>query len=342
MKRLSLLLILAFAVAARAEEIKVATYNIELFDKHFLAHRASTQPIGKDPAAKEILEELRKKNDEDNWETASVILDPKFSPDILVMEEACDESDLRYFNHRWLNEAYETAITFPTNTERHQNLDMLMKPGFKILERKDQYYREPDPAGGNERGNRLFARGPAFVKVKTPGGYVFWVGVTHMKSKAVTESVAASRQAVAFEARDTPELRQRKIEATQWRNREAKRTHLIIKELEAAGPKDVILLGDMNDSLGEDEYEKNGGGGDAIANLVGPSDDGLILETKPLAEAHQVSFNGYWRDRFRELIDHVVVTQSMKDKVKDIQIFQDNFTAVSSDHFPVLVKIKTD
>ena len=103
-----------------------------------------------------------------------------------------------------------------------------------------------------------------------------------------------------------------------------------------------MLLGDMNDSLGMDEYERDGGGGDAIMNLVGPPQDGLILATKPLADAQQNSFNGYWRDRFRELIDHVVITPSMKDKVVDVQIFQDCFTAVSSDHFPVMVKIKTD
>jgi exonuclease III len=131
------------------------------------------------------------------------------------------------------------------------------------------------------------------------------------------------------------------VQASLWRNREAKRTHEIIKELEKAGPKDVILLGDMNDALGEDDAEKNGGGGDAIANLVGPESDGLILSTRALADAHQNSFNGYWRDRFREMIDHVVITPSMKSKVHDVQIFQDGFTQVSSDHFPVMVKITT-
>src|SRR5438128_958039 len=107
MKHLAALLVLIGASTLRAEEITLATYNVELFDHHFMAHHASTQPIAKDPAAKEILEELRKKNDEDNWETAQVILDPKFSPDILVMEEACDEGDLKYFNHQWLHDAYE-------------------------------------------------------------------------------------------------------------------------------------------------------------------------------------------------------------------------------------------
>jgi len=333
MKRLSLLLVLALAMSARAEEITVATYNVELFDKHFLAFHHKDDPVVKSGVGKELYEELRKKNDEDNWETAQVILDPKFSPDILVMEEACDESDLKFFNRQWLHDAYETAITFPTNTDRHQNLDLLMKKGFKILETKDKYYLEPDPAGGNERGSRLFARGPAFIKVKSPGGYVFWVGVTHMKSKAVGGGGTTRPSA--------EEEKKLQVQASLWRNREAKRTHEIIKELEKTGPKDVILLGDMNDALGEDEAEKDGGGGDAIANLVGPESDGLILATKPLADAHQNSFNGYWRDRFRELIDHVVITPSMKNKVHDVQIFQDGFTQVSSDHFPVMVKIST-
>ena len=321
------------APVAWAEDITVATYNVELFDHHFMAHHASTQPIAKEPAAQEILAELRKKNDEDNWETAQVILDPKFNPDILVLEEACDQDDLRFFNRRWLNDAYETAITFPTNSDRHQNLDLLMKKDFKILERKDKYYLEPDPVG-NARGSRLFARGPAFVKVKTPGGYVFWVGVTHMKSKRYDNDAISSQG-------NEEEVRKGRIEVTKWRNREAIRTHQIIKELEKAGPKDVLLLGDMNDSLGMDEYEPQGGG-DAIMNLVGPPADGLVLLTRPLAEQHQNSFNGYWRDRFRELIDHAICTPSMKHEVVDVKVFQDNFTAVSSDHFPVMVKLKTN
>ena len=331
-RTLFLLVLLLLPLPCGAEEITVATYNVELFDHHFMAHHASTQPIAKNPEAKEILDELRKKNDEDNWETAQVILDPKFNPDILVLEEACDQDDLRFFNRRWLNDAYETALTFPTNTDRHQNLDLLMKKGFTILERRDKYHLEPDPVG-NARGSRLFARGPAFVKIKTPGGYVFWVGVTHMKSKRYDNDAVSSQGSEA-------EVRNGRIEVTKWRNREAVRTHQIIKELEKAGPKDVILLGDMNDSLGLDEYEPEGGG-DAIMNLVGPPADGLVLLTKPLAEQHQNSFNGYWRDRFRELIDHVIITPSMKDEVVDVKIFQDSFTAVSSDHFPVMVRLKT-
>src|SRR5439155_6926180 len=114
------------------------------------------------------------------------------------------------------------------------------------------------------------------------------------------------------EEKELEKLRQRKVEATRWRNREALRTHEIIKQLEKAGPADVILLGDMNDSLGMDAYEGEGGG-DALANLVGSAEDGLILATRSLVDAKQISFHGYWRTGFRELIDHIITTHSMKD-----------------------------
>lgn len=337
MRQTILLIVLLLATGAPAETFTVGTYNIERFNENFEAHRLSTQPVAKDEKTKDLVSALRKKNDEDNWEIAQVILDPKFNPDILVIEEGCDHGDLTFFNRRWLNGAYETLVTFPTNTDRNQNLNLMMKKGFKILERKDKYYLEPDSVG-NQRGSRLFARGPSFVKVKTPGGYVFWVGVTHMKSKNVG-TIASGEQPA--DGKETAETRKAKIDATEWRNREAKRTHAIIKELEKAGPADVMLLGDMNDAVGLDEYEKEGGG-DAIANLLGPPAEGLILVTKPLSDAGQYSFNGYFRDRYRELIDHVVTTKSMKNQIEDVQIIKEGMAPVASDHFPVMVKVKAD
>ena len=323
--------VLLLPLPGRGEDITVASWNIENWNTHFEAHRASTRPIAENPEVKDILTDLRKANDEDNWEAAQVMLDPKFAPDIIVMEEACDQDDLRYFNHRWLSDAYDTAIQFPTNTDRHQNLDLLAKKGFKILERRDRYYLEPDPVG-NDRGGRLFARGPAFVKVKSPGGFVFWIGVTHMKSKNVGTSTSANLPG---------DTKQKSIEATKWRNREAARTHEIMKELQSAGPKEVILLGDMNDSVGLDQYEPQAGG-DAIMNLVGPAADGFTLATQPLVDAKQFSFNGYWRTDHRELIDHAVVSSAMKPHVKNVQLFQDGWTPVASDHFPLMVKLSSE
>jgi hypothetical protein len=338
--RFVLLLVLcsAWLTAAYSEEISLATYNVEFFDRHFLAHRMAKEPIAQEAAGKEILEELRKKNDEDNWETAQVILDAKFNPDLLVIEEGCEQADLEYFNRRWLSNRYATVIQFPSNTDRRQHLCLLMKPGFKILERRDQYRLEPDPLG-NERGSKLFARGPVFVKVQTPGAYVFWVGLTHMKSKNV--GPIEVEPGPKTEKGESAQTRQKKVAASKWRNREAVRTHQIIKELEQAGPKDVILLGDINDSVGLDAYEAEGGG-DAVANLLGPASDGLVLATQPLVDAKQHSFNGYWRTGFRELIDHVIVTTSMKDQLLEVRLVNQGLAEVSSDHFPVLVRIKSD
>src|SRR3954454_6090872 len=145
-------------------------------------------------------------------------------------------------------------MTFPTNTTRNQHLCMLLKPGFKVIEKRDKYYLEKDTVE-NSRGERLFARGPAFVLVETPGGYQFWVGVTHQKSKSGNS-----------------------VDVTKWRIRECARTHQILKELEHSGKGngDVLFMGDMNDELGYQEFEQEAGG-DAIATLVGPKEDGLVL-----------------------------------------------------------------
>ncbi|MGH7178553.1 MAG: endonuclease/exonuclease/phosphatase family protein [Tepidisphaeraceae bacterium] len=317
--QLSLVLVLWTGIV-RAETVTLATYNIEHFANHFLAHRlGTTRPavLPHDPAVADLLQEMRNANDKANWITAQTILDPGFNPDVLVIEEGCDQSDLNRFNKTWLKNAYATAIVFPSNTTRGQTLCLLAKPGFKILERKDQYYLEPDSAK-NERGERLFARGPSFVLIETPSGFKLWVGVTHQKSKSGNNA-----------------------EVTAWRNREAKRTHEIIKELENQGPANVVLLGDMNDELGIQEFEQEGGG-DVIANLVGPPSDGLILATKPLADSGAISFGGYWRPDFRSFIDHIIVTAALKDRVEEVKVFTDGLARASSDHYPVMIKIKTD
>lgn len=326
MRRSSALLVifvLAGAVSAtRAEDIKLATYNIEQWHTNFeghrlqLATRRSNEPA--DQRLGEIIDAERSQNDEDNWEIAQVILHPDFNPDILVVQEGCNQSDLTFFNKRWLNNAYDTVVQFPSNTDRDQHLCILLKSGFKILQRRDQYRDEPDTVP-NDRGMKLFARGPVFCLIQSPSGYQFWVGVTHQKSK-----------------------RGNNVEVTQWRNREARRTHEIMKELEQTGPNDVILLGDMNDELGEQQFEAEGGG-DTIANLVGPPEHGFILATQKLHDAADFSFGGYWRTDHRTLIDHIVVSGAMKDQLGEVKVVKSPpMTPVASDHYPVMITIKAD
>jgi endonuclease/exonuclease/phosphatase family metal-dependent hydrolase len=351
----ALFLLVAISRGAESETITLATYNVEHFQEHFYAHQL-TQKLAKekkeDADIKEMLFQLRKMNDEDNWETALVITDRDVNPDILVIEEGCTQDNLEYFNKRWLHSAYETVIQFPSNTgDRNQHLNMLIKPGFKVLQKKDQYYLEKDPTP-NSRGDKLFARGPSFVLVQSPGGYKFWVGVTHQKSKRIDfdrEHESAMRKELSGQPKAVidEKIKAAKTEsgksAAEWRNREAKRTHEIMKALAATaaqdGSADVILLGDMNDDLGMDENEKLAGA-DAIELLVGPKDDNFFLATRALAEKGEISFGGYFRPDYRSFIDHVVVTPAMKERVADVRVFHGGVAKVSSDHYPVVVKVK--
>lgn len=338
-------LVLTFATSALGESITVVSYNVQLFSQHFLHHRltgrglrtALPDELRQHPQIKELLEDELVNNDRLNWLVSMVILDPKLSPDVIAFEECCSQSDLEYFNKRWLNDAYETVMVFPTNTTRQQNLGMMLKKGFTAVEKRDQYFQEKDPVP-NARGDKLFARGPSFVKVKSPGGYTFWVGVTHQKSKRVDPPMNPDGTYQRMNAAERDKL---EIDGAQWRLREGQRTHQIMKELEAAGPSDVMIVGDMNDELGEDEIEQKAGG-DAIASLLGPPADGFVLATKSLADTKQFSYGGYWKTRYRTLIDHVIVSKSMAAEVQTVGIFKEGLAAAASDHYPVFVKLNTE
>ena len=131
--------LLCCASLSHAEMITVATYNIEHFESHFLGFKLGKMKESKQPGAfQEAVDALKHANDKENFATARVITHKAFSPDVLVIEEGCTQSNLEYFNKRWLQNAYETAIQLPSNTDREQHLCMLLKPGFKILQRKDQ------------------------------------------------------------------------------------------------------------------------------------------------------------------------------------------------------------
>ncbi|HEV2292820.1 MAG TPA: hypothetical protein VGR35_03140 [Tepidisphaeraceae bacterium] len=319
MKRLISLLVLTFVQLAPAEEIKIATYNIEQWATNFEGHRMQLATRKANESVSEQMNQIiiseRQQNDEDNWEIAQVILDQSFNPDVLVVQEGPSQSDLSFFNKRWLNNAYGTVVQFPSNTDRQQHLCILLKPGFKILQRRA--YHEDKDTVDNERSGLLFARGPVFCLIESPGGYRFWVGTTQRSKRG----------------NDLP--------STQWRNRESQRTHEIMKELEKTGPEDVILLGAMNDELGLQEFEAEGGG-DTIANLVGPPEAGFVLATRTLHDAKEFSFGGYWRTDHRTLIDHVVISRGMKDQIGEVKVVKLPLAQVASDHYPVMVTVKAD
>src|SRR3954467_8919735 len=76
----------------RSGAITIATYNVEHFADHFrgfhMDQAATTRPVDAD--MKDLIAAIKRWNTENQWEVANVISDPKFSPDILCIEEGPD------------------------------------------------------------------------------------------------------------------------------------------------------------------------------------------------------------------------------------------------------------
>ncbi len=305
------------ATAREADTVRIATYNIENWRDHFQAFRDRDKPAPATEEGRLARRVERFQNDEDNWEIAQVFLDPKFDPDIVVFQEGCSLDDAKYFNREWLDGMFETVVIFRSNSGRGQELGLLMKPGFKLIETADGFHELPDEGDLNPRSDRLFARGPAFALVETPNGNRLWIGTTHQKSKGGNS-----------------------VEVTKWRNAEADATRRIMFELAERAP--VMLLGDMNDELGFQEYEKEAGG-DTMAILAGRHDrnpqNDLEVLTEDLAEQNVITYTGYWRDRYRSFIDHVVATPNVVDAVADVGVYDSAWARVASDHLPVWVDV---
>lgn len=293
---------------------RIMTYNIENWRNTFAPRKVmmTTQP-GLPQNVVEVLDNARRKADEENWEAARTVMDVQ--PDIWVFQEGCDADDLNYFNTQFLGGYFETVHIFKTNTERGQNTGILCRPGFKVLEFREDYHDEPDPKDENPIFDKLFARGPGFAKIQSPSGTQFWVGTNHGKSKS-GNSVAV----------------------TKWRNAEARRTNEIINELSAKGPKHVFFLGDMNDELGTQEFEQEAGGS-AIDLIAGKGNGELAVITKKLADSGAISYGGYRAGRHKSFIDHAFATPEAAKWVKNVNVFRADLADVASDHYPVYFDI---
>lgn len=303
--------------ASSSERVKVATYNIEHFNKMFDQQMLPER-------SRERTELFR--DEEDIYEVARTIGLDRFDADIIAIQECCSEEMLRYFNQRWLDGRYAFVKVFRGNVPG-QWLGMLAKPGFEALEIKE-YYKTPDTVtddsvmrikrgAGLDKENLLFSRGPAFVRFQTPSGNEIWVGCTHVKSKY------GNSRAV-----------------TAWRIREMEATRRICFELAArTGVENVAVLGDFNDDFGMDNYERQLSA-DAVAQMVEPENGKkLICLTKPVydADPNLASYHCMIKPaRYRSSIDHVFVTAELAKHARDTYLIQDPIAEVASDHLPVI------
>jgi len=301
---------------AGAEQVRLATYNIEQFMKMFDQNRM--------PRRSQNREELFR-DEEDLYEVARTIRLGRFDADILGIQECCTQPMLEQFNRRWLGGKYAFVKVFPGNVEG-MHVGMLAKAGFEVLEVRDKYYLDKDPVDDSQlramrrqegiAEDRLFSRGPAFVKFRTPGGSVLWVGCTHAKSKFRNSKAA-----------------------TRWRVRDIQRTRQICGELIAAGTDKLVMLGDFNDDFGMDEHEKALGVDAVETFLAGRGAEKLLCLTRPLL-AKDPSLASYHCQikppKYRSFLDHVFVSPALARFVGRTYLVDDPVAAVASDHYPVV------
>ncbi|MEM6313631.1 MAG: endonuclease/exonuclease/phosphatase family protein [Planctomycetota bacterium] len=294
---------------AETTDVRVVSYNIENFAQNFTAYALDKKYRQNDAVPEDLKNFIRyerRADREENYEVAEVIKAMK--PDILAVQESAKLEDLAYFNEEFLDNYFGTIQQMPTNTTRDQHLTIMLRPGFEVVDIVT-LYEVPDVNDYNDRGDRLFARGAGFVLIKTPEGRQFWVGNTHQKSKGGNS-----------------------VRTTRWRNLEATTTRDKAIELAASAP--VLLVGDMNDTLGVGEFEAEGGG-DVMTNLSA----GLTLLTRKLSDEGVETFKGYGGSRYGGFIDHALATENMLPFVKHVEVFTGSLTDTASDHLPVVVDL---
>jgi hypothetical protein len=310
--------------APAVETVRVVSYNIENwrhnFDGFRLRKLAQQNPNWPQEFLDLIARESRE-DDEENWEVARVLLHPEVLPDILVVQEGATQSDANFFNTQFLKGHFEYIHQLKTNTDRDQHLLVMARPGFKVIEVREDYHEKPDTDNIVPGLDRIFARGPGFVLFETPGGHRLWVGTNHQKSRGFSADRGESGVSVA-----------------RWRLAEAKATHEIIKDLAKTSTPHVLFLGDMNDEIGIQQYEEEAGGS-GIEAIAGTGEFTLSVLTAPLEKSGEISFGGYRSARYRSLIDHAFATPALAPFVTRVHAFRGDLADVASDHYPIVVEL---
>jgi len=302
---------------AKAETLRIASYNIEHFNKMF--------DQGLVARSKRDWDEFFR-DQEDLYEVARVI-NEQLDADILTVQECCAQNHLEYFNRKWLKNRYKTVKVFKGNSSREQNLGILAKEGYELLEVR-QFHNEPDPVNDPDLqsvkqgsqldvDNLLFSRGPAFAKFRTPGGRVIWVGVTHVKSRY------GDNQAV-----------------TKWRVRETTRTRELCGELLAQDETDLLAMtGDFNDDVGlSTEHEKALKLDAAGAMTAGTGREKLIDLTADL-DPKVGTYHAQLKTQYAPVVfDLIFASPALARSARSVKAISTPLAAVASDHYPVVAE----
>lgn len=296
--------------------VRIATWNIERFDAMF-------DQIRQPPRTRDRYEMFD--DEEDKLEVQLVFDLERFDPDIVVIQECCDQAMLERFNKVWLDGRYDYIKVFKSNTPG-QWVAVMAKPGYEAVELR-QYADEVDPVddAGLRRtkarsyggGNPLFPRGPGFVKFKTPAGSHLWVGSTHIKSKGGNSYAM-----------------------TKWRARQIQRLREICFELAEDTPW-VYLGGDFNDTFGMDRLEERLGI-DAIAGMLDEHDGrNMVSPTHQLKQRKPelATYHAKLKPFDPSFFDHVFLTSALNERLDRARVINQPIAYPASDHLPVVVTV---
>ena len=331
--------------------IRIATWNIEHFNDYFNADNSLK-------SSKEAKEK---------FQNISNILNNHIKPDILAVVEAPNTANKGAQSgiKKLENFALEYGLTinkaiqgFPSAGK--QELIVMYDPLKMKISHKPEGGKSPttDPKFNGEfhfdadddKIKEIYThyRPPFEAKVTLNGGIEFWVMVVHAKSKGIFDSVE-----------------QVNLERLSIRNRLKLYAECawIRRRIDSWLEKDrkIIVLGDMNDGPGMDEYELRYGKS-AVEIIMGDIFNPLTLLLNHLGKPKYGRYgwepaSASFKDRITEdyinvLIDHILVSQNIDAKADTCRVWnpwqaktddpikkmKDEFRS-ASDHFPVSIDL---
>ena len=342
--------------------MRIATYNVEWFTELF--DNEGNLLFDETPSG-------RPKITREDQLTALGIVFERLDADMVMVIEAPDENHRRYtvpslqnFAERFGLRARKALIGFANTTQ--QEIAVLYDPNAVTVHH--------DPWGGDAGSDAprfdstfhidldidatedkvTFSKPPLELQCETAAGFRFRMIGAHLKSKA-PHGAHSAKEAMRLSIAN----RRKQLAQAVWLRRR------IAQHLDKGDP--LIVLGDLNDGPGLDEYEHLFGRSSVeIIMGLGASDQGLPQE-RTLFDPHAVEglstrlgpipttarFYIQQQDRYiQALLDYIMISQSLMGKRPSWRIWHPYYTPecledttmrtallVTSDHFPVTVDI---
>lgn len=246
----------------------------------------------------------------------------------------------------------DTAVSgFATDT--HQEIALLYDPAVLDVEADPQASKRAPRFDDSflidldvdDRMDRVrFSKPPLELRVRTKAGMALRLIGAHLKSKAPHGAETAEEV-----ARISIANRRKQLAQAIW-------LHRRIKEHVEAG-QNVIVMGDLNDGPGLDEYERLFGKSSVEivmgAELTDPHAQSLLKPREPVLPSTSRFYNPETKRYFRALLDYIMISHGLEaygphwriwHPFEDAECYDDiplrEALLAASDHFPVSLDLE--